>query len=236
MRCSDCGEWFDEYNDTQPCCPACGTFPGESNSKNTYANHENELLLIEGLGFLFEEGGLIHEKSNDQIRGYLRLAKTLGNENLVRAFERVLSERSESAISSAYMPWSSQDDQSLKNLFGKNLSIRAIAKKFNRSEGAIRSRLDKLGLSSPPPSFRPSSTLYQIKKAHKNAYNRWSYEEERTLVDSLNKGQSVASIAKTLGRQPSAIASRMIKMINRGDLDAKWRTIAEASSQGPDGY
>jgi hypothetical protein len=47
---------------------------------------------------------------------------------------------------SAYTPWTATDDAELKELHGKGCSIEQLAAHFKRGEGAIRSRLYKLGL------------------------------------------------------------------------------------------
>jgi len=47
---------------------------------------------------------------------------------------------------SAYLPWDESQDDKLRDLFVRNLSISYLAKIFSRTNGAIRSRLIKLGL------------------------------------------------------------------------------------------
>lgn len=46
----------------------------------------------------------------------------------------------------AYRPWSTQEDQELKELFLENITPAELSKKFGRKRGAINSRLLKLGL------------------------------------------------------------------------------------------
>lgn len=46
----------------------------------------------------------------------------------------------------AYRPWSSADDERLTNLFAEHLPYTEISKTLGRKQGAIRSRLQKLGL------------------------------------------------------------------------------------------
>ena len=46
----------------------------------------------------------------------------------------------------AYRPWDKGQDNNLRTLFVKGLSVANLAKKFGRKNGAIRSRLIKLGL------------------------------------------------------------------------------------------
>lgn len=53
------------------------------------------------------------------------------------------SARKENA--SAYRPWTSEMEKELKGMYDRNVPIRVIAERFERSKGAIRSRLKKLG-------------------------------------------------------------------------------------------
>ncbi|PIR69151.1 AAA family ATPase, partial [Candidatus Nomurabacteria bacterium CG10_big_fil_rev_8_21_14_0_10_03_31_7] len=46
----------------------------------------------------------------------------------------------------AYRPWVKDDDEKLRILFAKNMSVKDIAKEFGRKRGAITSRLEKLEL------------------------------------------------------------------------------------------
>jgi hypothetical protein len=46
----------------------------------------------------------------------------------------------------AYMPWTKEDDELLEKFFNQGKSIRELAKIFARKEGAIRSRLKKIGV------------------------------------------------------------------------------------------
>lgn len=46
----------------------------------------------------------------------------------------------------AYEPWTSQEDERLKTRFVEGFAIAELARVFKRQEGAIRSRLQKLGV------------------------------------------------------------------------------------------
>jgi len=46
----------------------------------------------------------------------------------------------------AYRPWSESEDEKLRKLFAKKISIKDLAKEFGRKNGAISARLEKLGL------------------------------------------------------------------------------------------
>lgn len=50
----------------------------------------------------------------------------------------------------AYFPWDTKQDEKLKSLFAKGLSIENLSKIFGRKNGAIKSRLVRLGLTELP--------------------------------------------------------------------------------------
>lgn len=56
-----------------------------------------------------------------------------------------IEERRQKDGQSAYTKWSDEDEQKLLSLFDSGMSIGGIASEFNRSYGAIGSRLKKLG-------------------------------------------------------------------------------------------
>ena len=58
--------------------------------------------------------------------------------------------------------------------------------------------------------------LAKIKTHHPRAYERWSWDDEVLLTELLNANQSIDAMAQALGRQPSAVRSRIAKR-QRGD-------------------
>jgi len=46
----------------------------------------------------------------------------------------------------AYMPWTTEDDDKLEDLYYEKKTIKELALIFERKEGAIESRIEKLGL------------------------------------------------------------------------------------------
>ena len=46
----------------------------------------------------------------------------------------------------AYEPWSEEDDLKLEQLYNQGLTTSELSKKMGRGNGAIRSRLRKLGI------------------------------------------------------------------------------------------
>jgi hypothetical protein len=54
--------------------------------------------------------------------------------------------------------------------------------------------------------------LARIKSRFPNAYERWTPEEEATLVSMHRDGNTLTAIADRLGRQPSALRSRLLRL------------------------
>jgi hypothetical protein len=46
----------------------------------------------------------------------------------------------------AYMSWNKEEDEQLEELFCEQISLRSLCKIFGRNQGAIESRIEKLGL------------------------------------------------------------------------------------------
>jgi hypothetical protein len=67
-----------------------------------------------------------------------------------RSERRVLQETGKPAeIGSAYTPWTLDLDQQLREDYANDQSLENLAIKYHRTRGAIRSRLEKLGLRQP---------------------------------------------------------------------------------------
>jgi hypothetical protein len=62
---------------------------------------------------------------------------------------RKKSERQESLPENAGKPWSAEEDNLLIDRFDKGMSFKRLSEGHKRTEGAIRSRLVKLGKISP---------------------------------------------------------------------------------------
>jgi hypothetical protein len=55
-------------------------------------------------------------------------------------------------------------------------------------------------------------SVEEIRKKHSRAYEKWTEEEDSSMVDGLKRGLGVEELACRLGRQPSAIRARMEKL------------------------
>jgi DNA-binding CsgD family transcriptional regulator len=54
--------------------------------------------------------------------------------------------------------------------------------------------------------------MVEIKERYPRAYERWSEDDDRRLAALFGDGNSAATIGRQLGRQPSAIRSRLAKL------------------------
>ncbi len=63
------------------------------------------------------------------------------------------------------------------------------------------------------------STIERVRKQHPRAYMSWTTEEDALVVDMLAKGMARLAMSEVLQRQPSAIASRVLKMKGATDGD-----------------
>lgn len=87
----------------------------------------------------------------------------------------------------AYAKWRPEDDERLKELYNKGLSVQELIRIFGRNEGAIRSQINKLGVESDidiPHTFgKEASTLVLTQQEQSN----WFTEYESELVRLLDK-------------------------------------------------
>lgn len=87
----------------------------------------------------------------------------------------------------AYAKWTNEDDEQLCKLVGESVSIKELCRIFGRNEGAIRSRISKLGLDveiSSPHIFDNGTNCSNM--SHNNQPG-WFDEYERELARLLDK-------------------------------------------------
>ncbi len=60
----------------------------------------------------------------------------------------------------------------------------------------------------------PSQSAYiaSVREQHPRAYEQWTAEEDARLVGEYRSGRSSEDVARDLGRQPSAVESRLMKV------------------------
>jgi hypothetical protein len=108
-----------------------------------------------------EEMTAKHERFLRRCGGRVQSENRMGAANAARALGEPMAR--ETPLSSgfdairahhpnAYLPWDRTQDELLRELFAKGAPVANLAKSFNRTKGAIRSRLAKLGLLDNGPS------------------------------------------------------------------------------------
>ena len=90
----------------------------------------------------------------------------------------------------AYAKWTAEDDEQLCTLVEEGVSIQELSRIFERNDGAIRSRISKLGLdidNSTPHIFGQDNGHTSSHNNHPN----WFEEYERKLVRLLDKKNDI---------------------------------------------
>lgn len=93
-------------------------------------------------------------------------------------------------------PWTPEDDDRLRHYVAEQrYTLTEIARKLNRSEGAIDRRIRTIGIEGRPLRV----------PAHNG---EWSAEEFQQLADGIRHGMSFPAIARKLGRGERAVRSK----------------------------
>ena len=123
---------------------------------------------------------------------------------------------------------------------------------FLQMSGVGESKLDQYGddfiaairehAANSGGQARAVAHMDEARRAHPRAYEKWSLEEDRRLIDLFQSGSSVPQIASDLERQPSAIRSRLVRVgltsddgraLERGEDAVPGDQIDSPSSTGP---
>lgn len=91
----------------------------------------------------------------------------------------------------AYAKWTAEDDEQLRNHIKEGISIQKLCYIYGRNEGAIRSRINKLGLDiniSVPHIFDKGANGSDITQ---HDYPNWFDEYERELARLLDKKNEI---------------------------------------------
>ena len=75
------------------------------------------------------------------LASYHKLKKTLLIEDNSNTFSKIREKHA-----NAYMPWTSEDDEKLEGLYCEGKTSKELAEQLQRNDGAISSRIKKLGL------------------------------------------------------------------------------------------
>jgi Fe2+ transport system protein FeoA len=129
---------------------------------------------------------------------------------------QALVEKARAAYPNALAPWKKEDDLLLTQMRGE--SVDKLAAIFQRSTGAIRRRLRKLGFidsASTPQGERYKAMIEGARATHPKAWAPWKKEDD-LLLEQM-RGESIGKLAEFFQRKPNAIRSRMKKLgLNEG--------------------
>ena len=108
-----------------------------------------------------------------------------------------------------------------KELLGRSTGGYPTLFVIPKGRAVLRNRETVKLVGHAPPGSDPTSPatasrhtpddwrLERMRKSHPRAYEKWQPEEEEQLASMYKAGRSIEEIALELGRQPSAIASRL---------------------------
>ena len=92
-------------------------------------------------------------------------------------------------------PWTPEETEELKQMAADGVSRADMSQQLGRSPGAVKMKLQSLGLYVPKPAARP-----------------WTPEDEDALVKMYREGASFAALAAAFSRTENAILSRLIRL------------------------
>ena len=92
-------------------------------------------------------------------------------------------------------PWTEEETEELRQMAADGISRADMSQQLGRSPGAIKMKLQSLGLYVPKPAVRP-----------------WSADDDASLVRQYLAGASFATLAAAFDRSEKAIISRLIRL------------------------
>ena len=92
-------------------------------------------------------------------------------------------------------PWTADEAEELRQMAADGVARAEMAAQLGRSPGAIKMKLQSLGLYVPKPAAKP-----------------WTPEDEHLLVKLYREGISFAELASVFGRTEGAILRRLIRL------------------------
>ena len=92
-------------------------------------------------------------------------------------------------------PWTEEEAEELKQMAIDGVARAEMSAQLGRTPGAIKIKLQSLGLYVPKPASKP-----------------WTPEDEHSLVKLYRNGVSFAELASVFGRTEGAILSRLIRL------------------------
>jgi len=92
-------------------------------------------------------------------------------------------------------PWTEDEVAELRQMAADGLPRNQMASQLGRSPGAIKIKLQSLGLYVPKPAAKP-----------------WTRMDDDALVELYRDGASFATLAATFGRSENAIITRLVRL------------------------
>ena len=113
--------------------------------------------------------------------------------------------RSNRLPSSAGKAWTTSDDEELVIEFDTGRTIKELSEEHGRTEGAIRSRLIKLGKieSEVNETYQLGNNLHS---------NPWAPEEDDQLIKDFDAGVPLRELSLKFGRNMGAIQTRLLTL------------------------
>jgi len=141
----------------------------------------------------------------------------------VRELERGMLQRRvvDGAPPMAGTPWTDAEDHQLIEEFDAAMPFAVIARKHERTAGAIRSRLQRLGkLDTTIPTGKSTdhsettakSEKWWIEAGRTQAGKTWTREEDEALLQEFDAGMDIEQIAQRRKRGVKSVEVRLVKL------------------------
>ncbi len=99
----------------------------------------------------------------------------------------------------------------LKQFGDRFISVIRDHLELNESDTVVRPG-SNADLDRPRAEPKSDSDTKQIRESHPRAYEKWFPKEEQRLMGLFGSGLSVPEVASKLGRRPSAVRSRLLRL------------------------
>lgn len=117
--------------------------------------------------------------------------------------------------------WTTQDDSLLRDYVKSNMNLREICESLGRSEMAVILRVRYLSGFENRYNWDEVSSLFDdqnlsLNDIYKRRNQRWTKEEDNTLLNMFRNAKNVREIAYKLDRSVSSIISRLYAIHDNG--------------------
>lgn len=117
--------------------------------------------------------------------------------------------------------WTTQDDSLLRDYVKSNMNLREICESLGRSKMAVILRVRYLSGFENRYNWDEVSSLFDdqnlsLNDIYKRRNQRWTKEEDNTLLNMFRNAKNVREIAYKLDRSVSSIISRLYAIHDNG--------------------